>query len=39
MKRFINNSSRAQAKFNHEAFKVHPLNMVGTYQRGGMRLS
>ncbi|WGL31239.1 hypothetical protein [Dipodfec virus UOA04_Rod_819] len=39
MKRFINNPSRAQSYFNHEAFKVHPLNLVGTYQRGGMRLS
>lgn len=39
MKRFINNPSRAQSQFNYEAFKIHPLNMIGSYQRGGTRLS
>jgi hypothetical protein len=39
MKRFINTAENAQAMFSKYAYRIHPLNMAGTYQRGGMRLS
>jgi hypothetical protein len=39
MKRFINSPSNAQSKFSHFAYKIHPLNLKGSFMRGGIRLS
>lgn len=38
MQRFYNNPSNAQAKFNHYAYSIHPMNMRMSFQRGGIRL-
>lgn len=39
MKRFINKPSKAQKKFTKYALKTNKLNAVGTYQRGGIKLT
>lgn len=39
MKRFINNPGNAHREFSKYAFKIHPNNLAGSYQRGGIRLA
>lgn len=39
MKRFINKPSNAHKEFSKYAFKINKLNLAGSYQRGGIRLS
>lgn len=38
MQRFYNNPKKAQRKFGHNAYKIHPLNLKGAFIRGGIRL-